>query len=80
LAAVAAVRGRPDAAARILGFVEAWRRQVDYLRSGLEEATFGILTSSLEAQLPSDVIERLCEEGAQFSLEQAVREESLPTP
>jgi ATP/maltotriose-dependent transcriptional regulator MalT len=70
LAARASRRGRPHAAARFLGSLEAWRSATGYHRSAFEEATYRILRSSLHARLGAE-LETLVAQGGGLTLELA---------
>jgi predicted ATPase len=73
LAAVAALRGRPRAGARLLGSIEAWRQVTEHRRSPFEEATYKLLLSSLDAHLGADTQAHIAE-GRSLTLELATGE------
>jgi tetratricopeptide (TPR) repeat protein len=70
LAALADRRGRPHAAARLLGAIEAWREATEYRRSAFEQATHDLLLTSLVAQL-GDATQTHIVEGKGLPLEAA---------
>jgi len=74
LAAVAALRGRPRAAARLAGFVDAWCEQKGGFRGYYERATHDILAASLSEQLSADAIATLAAAGALLDFDRAVDE------
>jgi len=74
LAAVAALGGRPLTAARLIGFVDAWREQKSGFRGYYERASYDILMASLRDQLAADAIAALAAEGALLDFDRAVDE------
>jgi hypothetical protein len=72
LAAVATCKGQPQAAARLLGFVDAWCEQKSGFRGFYERATYEILVASLHDQLAAGALAALAAEGATYDFEQAV--------
>jgi predicted ATPase/DNA-binding XRE family transcriptional regulator len=74
LAAIAALRGRPASAARLLGFVDAWCDSKGGFRGYYERASHDVLMTSLRAQLSAEDIARLAAEGAPLDFERAVDE------
>jgi len=74
LAAIAALRGRAVTAARLIGFVDAWREQKGGFRGYYERATYDILVASLRDQLGPEAIAVLAAEGAQLGFERAADE------
>lgn len=74
LATVAALRGRPHTAARLLGFVNAKMFELQRIRTHFHCAGHDILVASLRKQLSADAIEKLVAEGALLDLDRAVDE------
>jgi predicted ATPase len=74
LATVAALRGRPHTAARLLGFVNAKMSELQRIRTHFHCAGHDILVASLRKQLSADAIEKLVAEGAALDLDRAVDE------
>ena len=74
LATVAALRGLPHTAARLLGFVNAKMSERQRTRSHFHCAGHDILVASLRKQLSADAIEKLVAEGAALDLDRAVDE------
>ena len=74
LAAIAALRGRAVTAARLIGFVDAWREQKSGFRGYYERATYDILVASLRDQLGPEDIAVLAAEGALLGFERAADE------
>jgi len=74
LATVAALRGRPHTAARLLGFVNAKMSELQRIRTHFHSAGHDILVASLRKQLSADAIEKLVAEGAALDLDRAVDE------
>ena len=74
LAVVAALEGRALTAARLIGFVDAWREQKGGFRGYYERASYDILMASLREQLAADAIAALAAEGALLDFERAVDE------
>jgi predicted ATPase len=74
LAAVAAVRGRAVTAARLIGFVDAWREHKGGIRGYYERASYDVLMASLRDQLTADAIAALAAEGSLLTFERAVDE------
>jgi predicted ATPase len=74
LAAIAALRGRPASAARLLGFVDAWCERKGGFRGYYERASHDILMASLRDQLSPEEIARLGSEGAPLDFERVVDE------
>ena len=73
LAGVAASRGHPEAAARLLGSIEAWCASSGYSRSAFEEATYTLLQASLHIALGAET-ETHVEHGKRLALNQAMEE------
>lgn len=73
LATVAALRGRPHTAARLLGFVNA-KMSEGRIRTHFQGAGHDILVASLRKQLSGDAIEKLDAEGAALDFDRAVDE------
>jgi len=74
LAAVAALRGHPLGAARLLGFVDAWCERKGGFRGYYERASHDILMASLRDQLSTAVIAKVGADGAQLDFEEAAVE------
>jgi len=74
LATVAALRGRPHTAARLLGFVNAKMSELQRIRTHFHCAGHDILVASLRKQLSAEAIEKLVTEGAALDLDRAVDE------
>jgi predicted ATPase len=74
LAAVAALRGRSQAAVRLTGFVDAWCDERGGFRGYYERASYDILMATLCDQLSADTIATLAAEGARLDFERAVDE------
>jgi hypothetical protein len=74
LATVAALRGRPRTAARLLGFVNAKMSELQRIRTHFHRAGHDILVTSLRKQLSADAIEKLVAEGAALDLDRAADE------
>jgi predicted ATPase/DNA-binding XRE family transcriptional regulator len=74
LATVAALRGRPHTAARLLGFVNAKMSDLQRIRSRFHSAGHDILVTSLRKQLSADAIAKLVAEGAALDVDRAVDE------
>jgi hypothetical protein len=74
LATVAALRGRPRGAARLLGFVNAKFPEVQRVRSHYQRAGYDILAASLRDQLSKETIESLAADGALLDLDRAADE------
>jgi hypothetical protein len=62
------------AAARLIGFVDAWHEQKGGFRGYYERATYDILTASLREQLAPDAIAALAAEGALLGFDRAADE------
>jgi hypothetical protein len=78
LATVAALRGRPHTAARLLGFVNAKMSELQRIRTHFHCAGHDILMASLREQLSADAIEKLVAEGAAMDFDRAVDEALNP--
>ena len=74
LALAAALRGKPEAAARMLGYTTEFYRNATATREHTEKATFLRLGASLEAALPSHKRDALMAEGASWTHERAAAE------
>jgi hypothetical protein len=74
LATVAALRGLPHTAARLLGFVNAKMSEVQRIRTHFHCAGHDVLVASLRKQLSANAIEKLLAEGAALDLDRAVDE------
>ena len=74
LAAIAALDGHPIRAARLLGFVDAWREEKGGFRGYYERASYDILMGSLREQLAAEKIAGLAAEGMLLDFERAVDE------
>jgi predicted ATPase/DNA-binding XRE family transcriptional regulator len=74
LATVAALRGRPHTAARLLGFVNAKMSEMQRVRTHFHCAGHDILVASLRKQLSADAIEKLVSEGSALDLDRAADE------
>jgi hypothetical protein len=74
LATVAALRGRPEPAARLDGFLCAWCAAQHRVRGPYESASRELLTASLREQLSAEAVIRLAKEGAAFPFGHAVDE------
>ena len=72
LAAVAARGGRPQTAARLMGFVDAWCAGKGGFRGYYERATHEIVTRALREQLPAPTIAQLATDGASLDFDGAV--------
>jgi predicted ATPase/DNA-binding XRE family transcriptional regulator len=77
-AAIAAQRGEPRRAARLLGFVDAWCAERGGFRGYHERASYAILTDSLRAQLKPETITALAAGGALLDVERALTEARTP--
>jgi predicted ATPase/DNA-binding XRE family transcriptional regulator len=77
-AAIAAQRGEPRRAARLLGFVDAWCTEKGGFRGYHERASYAILTESLAAQLKPESIAALRAGGAMLDVERALLEAATP--
>jgi ATP/maltotriose-dependent transcriptional regulator MalT len=74
LATVAALRGLPHTAARLLGFVNAKMSEWQRIRTHFHCAGHDILLASLRKQLSADAIEKLVAEGAALDFDGAADE------
>jgi hypothetical protein len=74
LATVAALRGRPHTAARLLGFINAKMSELQRIRTHFHCAGHDILVASLHKQLSADAIEKLVAEGAALDFDRAADE------
>ena len=71
VAAIAALRGRPHVAARLMGFVDALIERSSSRRDMLQQRTWDLLCASLEQQLQADIITLHRSEGARLSAKAA---------
>jgi hypothetical protein len=69
-----ALRDDAIAAARLIGFVDARFRALEYKRETTEKWGYEKLMAALRAQLSGTQIEQLESEGAEWSEDQAVEE------
>jgi len=79
LAAIAAVRGRPAEAARLLGHVDAWLERIGLPRDHNDMKTYSVLLRALGEQLGEEDIAALTAQGARLSDEAAI-DEALALP
>ncbi len=71
LATIAALRGRAEAAARLLGFIDLLKER-EGMTEPLLRPTYELLVSSLHEQLPASEIADLAKQGSRYSLDHAV--------
>jgi predicted ATPase len=72
LATIAAMRGAPSRAARVLGYVNAWYERIGSLRDSTDQRCYDVLMASLRDQLMDDEIVSLLARGAGFAEDDAV--------
>jgi hypothetical protein len=73
-AGVASLRGHPDVAARLMGFIEASLERFPLRRDSLQQRTWDLLCASVAKALHPDVLAILRSEGARLSAQAAVAE------
>ncbi len=71
LAAIVALRGETDAAARLLGFIDALYAQSLLPRRGLERRSYELLRTRLRGALAERTIEELAADGARLTQDEA---------
>jgi hypothetical protein len=76
LATLAALRGLPETAARLVGFAKAEFARQKEAMTFVQTAPCEILTASLAAQLSNDQIERLENGGARLAVDQVLQDAS----
>lgn len=74
LAGIAAVRGHPVIAARLIGFVNAWCERNDLVRGATDRGSYSVLMSSLREQLTEGEIESFSSDGMLLDVERAIDE------
>jgi predicted ATPase len=74
VAAIAALRGHPHVAARLMGFIDALLTRVPGNRDALQQRAWELLCTSVAKQLHPDVIALLRTEGASLSAQAASAE------
>jgi predicted ATPase/DNA-binding XRE family transcriptional regulator len=74
LAAIAAIRGHPVHAARLMGHVNAWCERIELSRDPPEQKSYDMLMESLRGQLAEHEILALAAEGARFNEDAAIDE------
>jgi predicted ATPase/DNA-binding XRE family transcriptional regulator len=77
LAAAVAVAGKSEKAALLHGFVSAAYARSGYRRETSERSSYDLLVHALEKGLARGDLARLCEEGAELTLDEAVDEALL---
>jgi len=71
VAAIVALRGHAEVAARLAGFIDALYAQSLLPRNRLEQGSYEILRTELRRQLTSEVIDLRGREGARFTVQEA---------
>ncbi len=74
LATVAIHNGDVRRGGRLLGYVDAWFLNENYVRESTEQRAYELLLTALREKLSNSEIEALAAEGAQLSEDQAVAE------
>jgi tetratricopeptide (TPR) repeat protein len=71
LAAIVALRGETDGAARLFGFIEALYAQALLPRNKMEQRSYEMLRTELQRRLAPNVFEALSAQGARLTTEEA---------